>query len=160
MSILEYFNSCVVNNTFRWTRNLSSKRIAFEMVNQTCTGCVHKMKLFFSSVLCILQIAIASSQDPTLDLNPGHLFSSGSSALSWDSDELARIRFLHIRSFNDRKHFLASRDLASYLGLNRVNGLHLPVPVNIILIGFQNDGNREISLKSEDLQVSVRLMSS
>eukprot|EP00210_Caulerpa_lentillifera_P000043 g42.t1 len=108
------------------------------------------MRLLLLLLFCSLEIFVSAPVHPEAQF--GHLFASGSSALSWDSDELARIRFLHVRSFNDREQFLKSTDLASYLGLTPVSGLHLPVPVNVITIGFKQDGYREISIKPEELQ--------
>lgn len=86
--------------------------------------------------------------------NPGgltnELFSSGQEGLEWDSDELQRIRQLHQKSFNDKPDFLKSKNLADYLGLSRVDAVHLPVPVNVLLVGFDGHGNKNVNISGEE----------
>lgn len=80
------------------------------------------------------------------------LFGSGGDPLAWDNDELKRIRKLHRKNFNDKAEYLQSRNLAEYLGLSRVDALHLPVPVNVILLGFKGDGHMNVNVTSEELK--------
>jgi hypothetical protein len=41
--------------------------------------------------------------------------------------------------------YLHSANLAAYLGLHPVDGLHMSVPLNLVFIGFQSDGNTKVS---------------
>jgi hypothetical protein len=68
----------------------------------------------------------------------------GQDPLIWESDELSRIRELHARSFADKAEYLAAKDLAGYLGLGRVEQLHMPLPLHIVFIGFQVGGGRGV----------------
>ncbi|KAF6255218.1 hypothetical protein COO60DRAFT_237950 [Scenedesmus sp. NREL 46B-D3] len=47
--------------------------------------------------------------------------------------------------------YLHSANLATYLGLHPVDGLHMSVPLNLVFIGFQGDGNAKVDVSSEDL---------
>lgn len=49
------------------------------------------------------------------------------------------------------QNFMASRSLADYLGLRRVEALHMPVPLSIVFIGFAGDGNMQVNLSGEEL---------
>lgn len=80
------------------------------------------------------------------------LFGSGSNPLAWDTDELQKIRKLHKKNFNDKADYLQSRNLAEYLGLSRVDALHLPVPVNVILLGFKSDGHMDVDVSAEEMK--------
>jgi hypothetical protein len=40
--------------------------------------------------------------------------------------------------------YLHSANLATYLGLHPVDGLHMSVPLNLVFIGFQSDGNAKV----------------
>lgn len=80
------------------------------------------------------------------------LFGSGVDPLSWDADELRQIRKLHSRSFEDKGHFLSSPDVASYLGLSAVDALHLPIPVNVVFVGFGGEGNLKVKISPAELQ--------
>lgn len=90
---------------------------------------------------CLICAAVAS---------PSHFF-SGAGSLSWDSDELTRVRSLHKRNFDDPANYTQSDNLASYLGLSRIEGVHLPIPVNVLLIGFDGDGNHDVEIRPEEL---------
>ncbi|KXZ55672.1 hypothetical protein GPECTOR_2g1222 [Gonium pectorale] len=50
-----------------------------------------------------------------------------------------------------RQEFLASANLAEYLGLAPVESLHLPVPLNVILLGFAGDGNGGVNISLPEL---------
>ena len=84
-------------------------------------------------------------------VHSAHLFGSGPSALSWESDELSRVRELHKRTFDDPDVFAESSDVAAYLGLSSVEGIHLPIPVNVVLIGFDGDGRTKVQIRPEEL---------
>eukprot|EP00798_Chlamydomonas_sp_ICE-L_P024546 gene24546-10156_t len=82
----------------------------------------------------------------------GHLFAKGSDALSWDSDELTRIRNLHNANvFDDKEVFLAAENLATYLGLEKVNAVHMPMPLTFVFLGFTGDGNHKIDIDEEEV---------
>lgn len=84
--------------------------------------------------------------------NGTHLFAgAGEDALSWDSDELNRIQNLHLRAFDSLEDYLHSANLAAYLGLHPVDGLHMSVPLNLVFIGFQSDGNAKVDVSSDEL---------
>lgn len=114
------------------------------------------MKRFIFVLLCCfstVEISFGETGRPSEDSNSGQLFSTGTHALSWDSDELTRVRALHTRNFNDPETYQKHSNLALYLGLSPITGIHLPVPVNIILIGFHHDGNKKIQIRPEELKV-------
>ncbi|GFH10603.1 uncharacterized protein HaLaN_05944, partial [Haematococcus lacustris] len=90
----------------------------------------------------------ASKEDP-----PGAVFfHKGDDALAWDSDELTHVRLLHSKDFHDKKAFQAAPDVATYLGLPVVEALHMPVPLSIVFVGFQGDGNMDIDISTDQLQ--------
>lgn len=84
------------------------------------------------------------------------LFHRGDDALSWSNDDLSRLRDLHTRNFkaDSKADALASGNLAKYLGLSPLEALHMPVPLNIILIGFMGDGNLQVRVKVGPHQVT------
>ena len=84
-------------------------------------------------------------------VHSAHLFGSGPSALSWESNDLTRVRELHKRTFDDPEKFAEASDVASYLGLSSVEGIHLPIPVNVVLIGFDGDGKTNVRIRPEEL---------
>jgi hypothetical protein len=61
----------------------------------------------------------------------------GADPLQWDGDDLARARQLHAKNFGDKAQYLAAGSLADYLGLGRIEEVHLPLPLRILMIGFQ-----------------------
>lgn len=50
------------------------------------------------------------------------------------------------------QEFLGSPSLADYLGLSPVESLHLPVPLNVILVGFAGDGNAGVNITLPELE--------
>lgn len=44
-----------------------------------------------------------------------------------------------------------SPNLAQYLGLHPIDALHMSVPLNLVFIGFQGDGNAKVDVTSEEL---------
>ncbi len=50
------------------------------------------------------------------------------------------------------QNFLSSGSLASYLNLGPVEAMHMPVPVNVMFVGFQGDGNLHVNISGEQLQ--------
>ncbi|KAI8467147.1 MAG: hypothetical protein J3K34DRAFT_431559 [Monoraphidium minutum] len=89
-------------------------------------------------------------QPPAPELPRGsHMFKrkhDGQDPLVWEDDELTRIRDLHARSFTDKGEYLAASSLADYLGLGAIDQLHVPLPLHIVFIGFQGDGNARVRL--------------
>jgi hypothetical protein len=103
-------------------------------------------------------------RDRAAPANHRHPKLQGEDALSWDHDDLVRVRSLHGRSFGDKQvgvalhmhrlppahpwfdreawlpcnmqEYLQAANLAAYLGLQTVDGLHMPVPLNVLFIGF------------------------
>ena len=71
--------------------------------------------------------------------------------MAWDNDELSRVRNLHARSFHDATSYADAPDLAAYLGLGQVEALHMPVPLNIVLVGFSGDGNMGVDIAPDVL---------
>ncbi|GMH36984.1 hypothetical protein BSKO_04857 [Bryopsis sp. KO-2023] len=109
--------------------------------------------------LCSLCFSLALSKDAPRDKKDGErwakkleLFGSGDDPLSWDSDELRRVRDLHSKDFSDKGRYLRSNSLAEYLGLSPVDALHLPVPVNVLLVGFRGDGHMKVDLPPEEVK--------
>ncbi|EFJ49585.1 hypothetical protein VOLCADRAFT_89945 [Volvox carteri f. nagariensis] len=47
--------------------------------------------------------------------------------------------------------FLGSANLAEYLGLFPVDSLHLPIPLNVVLVGFHGDGNAGVNITTWEL---------
>ncbi|MEW5314243.1 MAG: hypothetical protein WDW38_005754 [Sanguina aurantia] len=47
---------------------------------------------------------------------------------------------------------LRSPDLASFLGLQRVDALHMPVPLSFVFVGLSGDGNMHANISAVDLQ--------
>lgn len=80
-----------------------------------------------------------------------HLFDKGD-GLSWDNNELTRVRQLHTKELGSAVEFLGSPSLADYLGLSPVESLHLPVPLNVILVGFAGDGNAGVNITLPELE--------
>jgi hypothetical protein len=86
---------------------------------------------------------------------PGaELFHRGDDALLWSSDDLQRVRHLHSKNFkaDSKEQVLASHNLAQYLGLSKVEALHMPVPLNIVLVGFSADGNLQVNISTAQIQ--------
>lgn len=61
-------------------------------------------------------------------------------------------------SLSSSKHFytilqeyLRSSNLATFLGLTPVDALHMPLPLHIVFIGFQGDGNMRVKISAEEL---------
>lgn len=52
--------------------------------------------------------------------------------------------------------FMASPSLASYFGLQRIDALHMPVPLSIIFVGFSGDGNMQVKLTGAELTRCVQ----
>ncbi|KAG2435642.1 hypothetical protein HXX76_006844 [Chlamydomonas incerta] len=75
----------------------------------------------------------------------------GEDALSWDNLELARLRNLHGRNFDSAEEFLGNSTLAEYLGLHQIQSLHMPVPLNVVLVGFAGDGNGGVNVSQHEL---------
>ena len=51
----------------------------------------------------------------------------------------------------ERRRYLSSASLASYLGIQSVKAVHVPVPVNLILVGFSGEGHMGLKLDHADL---------
>ena len=51
----------------------------------------------------------------------------------------------------ERRRYLSSASLASYLGIQSVKAVHVPVPVNLILVGFSGEGHVGLKLDHADL---------
>jgi hypothetical protein len=49
------------------------------------------------------------------------------------------------------QEYLAQENLAHFLGLTQVQTLHMPVPLSIVFIGFQGDGNLRVDIKDTEL---------
>eukprot|EP00201_Polytomella_parva_P009127 CAMPEP_0175064242 /NCGR_PEP_ID=MMETSP0052_2-20121109/15210_1 /TAXON_ID=51329 ORGANISM="Polytomella parva, Strain SAG 63-3" /NCGR_SAMPLE_ID=MMETSP0052_2 /ASSEMBLY_ACC=CAM_ASM_000194 /LENGTH=448 /DNA_ID=CAMNT_0016330543 /DNA_START=24 /DNA_END=1367 /DNA_ORIENTATION=+ len=81
-----------------------------------------------------------------------NLFGTGSNSLSWDNDELSKVKNMFRRGFDDEQEFSSSGNLAAYLNLDPVEALHLPLPLSLLFIGFDGEGNRQIQLSNADLQ--------
>jgi hypothetical protein len=71
----------------------------------------------------------------------------GRDPLTWDDDELVRVRDLHARTFTDKAEYLSSRHLAGYLGLGPIEQMHLLLPLHIVFLGFQVRGGRPRALQ-------------
>ncbi|GFR52074.1 hypothetical protein Agub_g14597, partial [Astrephomene gubernaculifera] len=80
-----------------------------------------------------------------------NLFHAGEDSLSFDNPELSRLVNLHNKNFDDPKEFLASANLADYLGLRPISSLHLPVPLHVVLVGFAGDGNAAVNISLPEL---------
>ncbi|KAL8153516.1 hypothetical protein V2J09_011276 [Rumex salicifolius] len=50
------------------------------------------------------------------------------------------------------QNFSRASNIASYLKLQEVDSIYLPVPVNFIFIGFEGKGNYEFKLQAEELE--------
>lgn len=74
------------------------------------------------------------------------LFDQGENALSWDNDELTRVRNLHSKDLSNKEEFMGSPTLAAYLGVSPIEALHFPLPLNIVLVGFAADGNMAVNI--------------
>ncbi len=48
--------------------------------------------------------------------------------------------------------YIDAGSIGNYLGLSPVRSLHMPVPLNILLIGFNGDGEAGVELAPEELQ--------
>ena len=42
--------------------------------------------------------------------------------------------------------FIEAGDLATFLKLRPITGIHMPVPLNIIFVGFEKDGNLHVNI--------------
>ena len=51
----------------------------------------------------------------------------------------------------ERRRYLSSASLASYLGIQSVKAVHVPVPVYLILVGFSGEGHVGLKLDHADL---------
>lgn len=47
--------------------------------------------------------------------------------------------------------YLQSPNLAAYLGLHPIDALHMSVPLNLVFIGFQGDGNSKVDISGDEL---------
>mmetsp|Transcript_32185 Transcript_32185/g.96098 ORF Transcript_32185/g.96098 Transcript_32185/m.96098 type:complete len:1123 (-) Transcript_32185:516-3884(-) len=106
-------------------------------------------------LLCILSEAYAGllgggKQAPGEQHGGESLFDQ---SLSWSDDELAHKARMYSAVVGSREEFLAADNLAEYIGLSRVNAVHMPVPLNFVFVGFEGDGNLDISYTVEELQV-------
>ena len=48
--------------------------------------------------------------------------------------------------------YVRSGNLAAYFGLHPVRSLHLPVPLNLVFVGFQGEGNLEVKFTEDELR--------
>lgn len=78
-------------------------------------------------------------------------FEGGEDSLAWDSDDLNEVRKLHEQKFDDEQTYMQSFHLADYLGMHMAEAVHMPVPLNLIFIGFSGDGNMDLNITKEDL---------
>jgi hypothetical protein len=64
------------------------------------------------------------------------------------------VRHLHTKNFkaDSLDTVLKSHNLAQYLGLSRVEALHMPIPLNIVLVGFSADGNLQVNISTAQIQ--------
>lgn len=46
---------------------------------------------------------------------------------------------------------MSNATLAEYLGLHQIHSLHLPVPLNVVLVGFAGDGNGGVNVSQHEL---------
>mmetsp|Transcript_14116 Transcript_14116/g.36560 ORF Transcript_14116/g.36560 Transcript_14116/m.36560 type:complete len:1008 (+) Transcript_14116:343-3366(+) len=90
-----------------------------------------------------------TTQPPT-PTGGGSFFRQAGQAL-WSRDAVAEEHLLHARRFDDWKEFGDSPDLATYLGLRPVESVHIPLPLNIIFVGFSGDGNYGVDFKAEEM---------
>ena len=109
-------------------------------------------------VICAALCVLACVEGDGDRREQDYWFSTGPWSLSWDSDELTRVRELHRRSFDDPEAFSKADDLASYLGLSLIDGIHLPIPVNVLLIGFDDasddpsDKHPGVEIRPDEIQ--------
>ncbi|GJP33219.1 hypothetical protein CLOM_g17773 [Closterium sp. NIES-68] len=54
--------------------------------------------------------------------------------------------------YNEVDHYVKQGNLASYLGVRPVHAIHVPIPVNLIFIGFNGTGNQGISMREADMR--------
>lgn len=47
---------------------------------------------------------------------------------------------------------MRSPNMASFLGLQRVDALHMPVPLSFVFVGLSGDGNMHANISAVDLQ--------
>lgn len=47
--------------------------------------------------------------------------------------------------------YLNNTSLADYLGLHPIDALHMSMPLNLVFIGFQGDGNAKVDVTTEEL---------
>jgi hypothetical protein len=47
--------------------------------------------------------------------------------------------------------FMTAPNIAHFLGLSAVESLHMPVPLNVLFLGFQGDGNLQLNIPESDL---------
>ena len=78
----------------------------------------------------------------------------------WDDDGVdaflraaarSRARQKALTEDQERRRYLSAESLASYLGIQSVRAVHVPVPVNLILVGFDGDGHMGLRLDHTDL---------
>ncbi|GIL57470.1 hypothetical protein Vafri_12700 [Volvox africanus] len=92
--------------------------------------------------------ATEAAAPPRKGLN---LFHAGDDSLSWEHDEYTRVRNLHSKDFNNVEEFMGSVNLAEYLGLTPVESIHLPVPLSVVMVGFNGDGNAGVNISISEL---------
>ncbi|KAG1665506.1 hypothetical protein FOA52_009768 [Chlamydomonas sp. UWO 241] len=59
---------------------------------------------------------------------------------------------IHSSDFSNREEFLQSDSLADYVGLERVDAIHMPVPLNFVFLGFDGDGHLDVTYTTAQLQ--------
>ncbi|CAI5485471.1 unnamed protein product, partial [Closterium sp. Naga37s-1] len=68
---------------------------------------------------------------------------------SWD--DLKRPSKFY-NGYNEVDHYVKQGNLAEYLGLKAVRAIHVPIPVNLIFIGFNGSGDHGMRMREGDMR--------
>ncbi|XP_011078169.1 uncharacterized protein LOC105161979 isoform X1 [Sesamum indicum] len=111
-------------------------------------------------LLSLLLLGDRSNGAPFQNLRSGNssvfsLFNLKEKSRFW-SESVIRSDFDDLESSSPGKfeaiNYTKAGNIANYLKLLEVDSMYLPVPVNFIFIGFEENGNKEFKLNTEELE--------
>jgi hypothetical protein len=68
-------------------------------------------------------------------------------------EQLIEVELPIVDKDKDRRVLLGGRSVDEYLNLHPISAVHLPIPLNFVLVGFDHDGNHNVHLSPEEVKV-------
>lgn len=108
---------------------------------------IYKNLLFIFFIITCHQIILSE----TLQLSSSEIFSTGLDELSEEHEKIS-LAHSNLRK-KTKEDFLRAGNLAEFMGISTISGIHMPVPVNILFLGFNGDGKGNINISPNEIQV-------